>query len=352
MLEAVFSKKLRDFSLEVENFSVEAGRTVGLIGENGSGKSTSLKIISGLMKPDSGKITLDGEVLYDSSKHIFKDPEVRNIGYMFQNYALFPHMTARENISFGLKNQKMPKDYIKSRVDELVERMGLAEIENESVTKMSGGQRQRTALARALAPSPSLLLLDEPLAALDVKTQEQMRRELASAIREEGTACILVTHSIIDAMAIADTISVIQRGKIIASGQPEKILHNPLYGFTVSENPNIFRGEVFVKESGAVCVNVGNVCMRAVTTLSGTVSVSIRSEEIIVSKEKLMSSAVNSFAGKITDISFNDAEVFVYVDIGIELAAAVTKQSLERLGLKKGDEVILTFKATAVKVFT
>ncbi|MDO5844131.1 MAG: ATP-binding cassette domain-containing protein, partial [Methanocorpusculum sp.] len=198
MFEASFSKRLRDFSLNVEDFTVESGKTVGLIGENGSGKSTSLKIISGLMKPESGKIILDGDVLYDSSKRIFKDPEVRNIGYMFQNYALFPHMTARENISFGLKNKKMTKTDIKSRVDELVERMGIAEIENEAVTKMSGGQRQRTALARALAPRPSLLLLDEPLAALDVRTQEQMRRELASAIREEGTACILVTHSIID----------------------------------------------------------------------------------------------------------------------------------------------------------
>lgn len=351
MFEADFTKKLRDFSLEVSGFTVESGKTVGLIGENGSGKSTSLKIISGLMKPESGKIILDGEVLCDSSKRIFKDPEVRNIGYMFQNYALFPHMTARENISFGLKNKKMPKADIKSRVDELVERMGIAEIENEPVTKMSGGQRQRTALARALAPSPSLLLLDEPLAALDVRTQEQMRRELASAIREEGTSCILVTHSIIDAMAIADSISVIQRGKIIASGQPEEILHNPLYGFTVSENPNIFRGEVFVKEGGAVCVNIGKVCMRAVTTLSGTVSVSIRPEEIIISKEKLLSSAVNSFTGKITDISFTESEVFVHVDVGIELAVAVTKQSLERLGLKKGDTVTATFKATAVKVF-
>ncbi|MDO5844444.1 MAG: TOBE domain-containing protein, partial [Methanocorpusculum sp.] len=160
------------------------------------------------------------------------------------------------------------------------------------------------------------------------------------------------SHSIIDAMAIADTISVIQRGKIIASGEPEKILQNPLYGFTVSENPNIFRGDVFVKDSGAVCVNVGCVCMRAVTTLCGTVSVSIRPEEIIVSKDKLQSSATNSFTGKITDITENDAEVFVHVDVGIVLAAAVTKQSLQRLGLKTGETVTLTFKATAVKVFT
>lgn len=352
MLEARFNKKLRDFDLDIEDLCVESGKTLGLVGENGSGKSTALKIISGLMKPESGRIVLDGEVLYDSKRRVFREPEIRNIGYMFQNYALFPHMTARENISFGLKNKGMSKSDIKDRVDELVGRMGIAEVENESVTKMSGGQRQRTALARALAPSPSLLLLDEPLAALDARTQERMRGELSGIIREEGAACILVTHSTLDALAVADSISVINRGKIIVSGVPEEILHNPLHGFVLCENPNVFRGEVRVKKSGVVCVKVGDVFMRATTSLSGQVTVSIRPEELIVSKEKLVSSALNSFKGIISRVTEADNEVYVYVSVGsIELAAALTRQSLERLGLKIGDEVTLTFKATAVKVF-
>ncbi|MDD4132432.1 MAG: ATP-binding cassette domain-containing protein, partial [Methanocorpusculum sp.] len=190
MLEAEFTRSLRDFSMEVDNLIVHRGETLALIGENGSGKSTTLKILSGLMKPETGKITLNGEVMYDSAEKIHVDPEMRNISYMFQSYALFPHMTVRENIAYGLVMRKRPKEEVRARTDELISRMGLEQIADEPVTRLSGGQRQRTALARSLAPRPALLLLDEPLAALDVKTQESMRRELASVIRSENIPCI------------------------------------------------------------------------------------------------------------------------------------------------------------------
>ncbi|HKM41786.1 MAG TPA: ABC transporter ATP-binding protein [Methanocorpusculum sp.] len=351
MLEARFTRSLRDFSMEVDNLIVHRGETLALIGENGSGKSTTLKIISGLMKPDSGRITLDGEVLYDSAGKIHVDPEMRNISYMFQSYALFPHMTVRENIAYGLVVRKRPKEEIRVRTDELISRMGLNQIADESVTRLSGGQRQRTALARSLAPRPSLLLLDEPLAALDVKTQESMRRELATVIRSENIPCILVTHSIVDALSIADHVSVIKLGKIVATGTPEEIVRDPVHGFSVSENPNMFRGEVHVRKTGAVCVKIGGIYVRAVTTLSGIVNVAIRPEELILSREKLASSAINSFEGKITRIRPTGLEVTVYVDIGIILAATLTPQSVERLSLKTGESVFVTFKATAVHIF-
>ncbi|WP_319379080.1 TOBE domain-containing protein [uncultured Methanocorpusculum sp.] len=229
--------------------------------------------------------------------------------------------------------------------------MGLEQIADEPVTRLSGGQRQRTALARSLAPRPALLLLDEPLAALDVKTQENMRRELASVIRAEKIPCILVTHSIVDALSIADRISVIKHGTIIATGTPEEIVHDPTYGFSVSENPNLYRGEICIGKSGRVCVKIGEIYIRAVTTLSGVVNVEIRPEELIISREKLTSSAINSFQGTITNIRPNSLEVMVYMDAGIPLAAALTPQSVERLSLKKGDSVFVTFKATAVHVF-
>lgn len=353
MLESCFKSTLRDFTLDVGELNVEDGKTLALIGTNGSGKSTVLKVLSGIIKPQTGRIVLNGKVLLDLEKGVFVAPEERNIGYMFQNYALFPHMTIAENIAYGLEARKMPGEEIDKRVLELCERMGIDKVMHERVTRLSGGQRQRTALARAIAPRPGLLLLDEPLAALDVRTQEQMRRELAAAIRSEGIPCIIVTHSIIDALAVSDKIAVIDKGSIVACGTPEEIIHNPSHGFISSfaENLNLFRGEVVVDDRGMVFVNVAGVMIHAVTALSGTVSVGIRPEEIIISRGEFNSSALNMFTGKITAMDTSEMYTYVSVDIGITLAAAITKQSIERLNLKIGDEVTITFKATAVQVF-
>lgn len=353
MLNGTFAMPLRDFCLDVADFVVQDGETLALIGENGAGKSTVLRILSGLLRPASGRIVLNDRVLFDSGERVSLAPEDRQIGYMFQNYALFPHMTARENIAYGLRVRRMPQGAVDARVNELCERMGIAEIADELVTRMSGGQRQRTALARALAPSPELLLLDEPLSALDVRTQEQMRRELASVIRSEKIPCVLVTHSIVDALAVADRIAVIERGVIVACGAPEEVIHNPANGFvsSFSESLNLFRGRVVVSRSGVVCVDVAGIKIRAATTLSGTVSVGIRPEELILSRGKFESSAINSFRGTITRVEDTGLYQYVYVDIGIMLAAAVTRQSMERLHFVIGDEVTVTFKATAVQVF-
>lgn len=353
MLNGTFAMPLRDFDLDVADFVVQEGETLALIGENGAGKSTVLRVLSGLLKPVSGRIVLNDRVLFDSAAGVCLAPEDRQIGYMFQNYALFPHMTARENIGYGLRVRGMPEAEVSARVDALCERMGVSEIADQLVTRMSGGQRQRTALARALAPSPELLLLDEPLSALDVRTQEQMRRELASVIRSERIPCVIVTHSIVDALAVADRIAVIEKGRIVACGAPEEIIHNPANGFvsSFSENLNLFRGMVVVGRDGVVCVDVAGVKIRATTTLSGTVSVGIRPEELILSRERFESSAINSFRGVITRVEDTGLYQYVYVDIGITLAAAVTRQSMERLQFVVGDEVTVTFKATAVQVF-
>ena len=351
MLKASFTKKLRDFTLEIDGLEVAPGETLGLLGSNGAGKSTVLKILAGLMKPDSGTIELDGVILFGHKRSL--DPDYRNMGYMFQNYALFPHMTVCENILYGLKMRKWSRTDAETRVDELIETLGLAEVSGENVMHLSGGQRQRTALARALAPKPALLLLDEPLSALDVKTQDLLRLELARVIRNEKIPCILVTHSARDALAVANRISYIERGKIIATGSPEEIVNDPKYGFVTAENPNIFRGEIWIKENGAVCVNVAGVVFRTVSTLSGTVNVSIRPESLILSREKFASTAVNSFSGTICSITDTglEGEKFVCVDIGIELFAAVTNQSVERLGLQPGETVFVTCKASSVDVY-
>lgn len=191
-----------------------------------------------------------------------------------------------------------------------------------------------------LAPRPELLLLDEPLSALDVRTQEQMRRELAAVIRSEKIPCIIVTHSIVDALAVADRIAVIQKGKIVDTGTPDTIIHNPEHGFVSSfaDNMNLFRGTVVVSENGVVCVDVAGIKIRATTTLSGTVSLGIRPEELILSREKFVSSAINSFAGTITGIEDTGLSRYVYVDISIPLAGRHHSPECGTARSSRGDE--------------
>lgn len=353
MLNVTVTKKLRDFTLDIANFNVADGETLALLGENGAGKSTVLRIIAGLLKPEAGRISTNEIVYFDAEAKINLPPEMRNIGYMFQNYALFPHMTAEDNIAYGLKMKNLPATEVKDRVATLCHNMGITDIANQPVTRLSGGQRQRVALARALAPSPDVLLLDEPLAALDVKTQESMRRELSSVIKTAGIPCILVTHSITDALSMANRLSIIEHGKIIDSGTPEDVLRSAKSSFVSSfaDNLNLFRGTVIVKHDGIVCVDIAGIKLRTVTALSGEVCVSIRPEELILSKEKIESSAVNSLTGTITAIKNEGLFLHVLVDVGIPLTASVTIQSVERLGLSIGSTVTVTCKATAIQVF-
>ena len=353
MLKASLKKKLRDFDIDIGALEVADGETLGLLGDNGSGKSTILKMIAGLMKPDEGRIELNNEVIYDSAAKRNVDAELRNIGYMFQNYALFPNMTVRKNILYGLKMHKFIKEDANKRADELIEKLSLTEIADQPVTRLSGGQCQRVALARALAPHPLLLLLDEPLSALDARTQDKLRLELVRVIHMENIPCIIVTHTAKDALAIADRICIIERGHILEKGQPEDIVYNPKFGFVTGDNPNQFRGTMWTNNSGAVCVKIGTVDFRTVSTLEGDVNVSIRPENIIISRERFESSAINVFEGEIVKILPSvPGEVFVFVDIGIPLAAAITEQSLNRLNLSVEERVIITFKAASVEIFT
>lgn len=218
MLYARLVKKLRDFLLDVE-LTVNPGEVLVLLGENGSGKSTVLNLLSGLLGPDEGKIILNNSELFSSEKGIFFPPEERNIGYVFQNYALFPHMTVFENISFGLKMRKIPKNQFNGEVDRFLENLGIEHVKNERVTNLSGGQRQRVALARALIVKPHMLLLDEPLTALDQSARDKIRLELREHLVNSKQPSILVTHSLKDAKIIGDKVMMLEKGKVVWSGK-------------------------------------------------------------------------------------------------------------------------------------
>ncbi len=230
MLAVRAEKELRDFALTID-LSVEPGETLVLIGENGAGKSTVLNLVSGLLSPDYGEITLGDRIFYSDRLQIDLPTEERNIGYLFQSYALFPHLSVFENVAFGLRCRKVPAGRIAALVAEHLERMHLAPLSGEPVTRLSGGQRQRVALARALAVNPDLLLLDEPLAAVDVRVQAEMRRELREIIRAAGIPCILVTHGLSDALELGDRVCLMEEGKVVASGAPDEVIESDRNGF-------------------------------------------------------------------------------------------------------------------------
>lgn len=210
------------------SFGIEKGKLIGLLGPSGSGKTTILRMIAGLEYPDSGEIIIDGKVVNDipASK--------RGIGFVFQSYALFRYMTVYDNIAFGLKVQKADKKFIDERVRELIDLIGLTGLEKRYPSQLSGGQRQRVAFARALAPNPQLLLLDEPFAAIDAKVRQELRSWLREMITRLGVTSIFVTHDQDEAIEVADEIIVTNKGRIEQIGTPIEVYRDPKTAFTAS----------------------------------------------------------------------------------------------------------------------
>ena len=226
------------------NLGIKKGKLVALLGPSGSGKSTILRMIAGLETPDSGEIVIDGKVVNDVS------PSKRGIGFVFQNYALFRYMTVFDNIAFGLKIAKEKKSVIKERVEKLMELVNIKGLGKRYPNQLSGGQRQRVAFARALAPNPEILLLDEPFAAIDAKVRQDLRNWLRETIDKVGITSIFVTHDQEEAIEVADEIIVTNRGRIEQIGTSKEIYTNPKTAFvakfmgnpTELENINKFKG--------------------------------------------------------------------------------------------------------------
>ena len=208
------------------DLSVGKGEIVSLLGPSGCGKTTLLRIIAGLETPDTGS-----DIWFDDDNVTALPVERRKVGMVFQSYALFPNMSVRKNIGYGLKMQKLPKSEIDARVTEVLNMCQLQPFANRAVTALSGGQRQRVALARAIAPRPRLLLLDEPLSALDASLREALRDELAVLLREFDITAIFVTHDQDEAMAIADRVAVMSHGRVVQGGTPEDLYRNPTSSF-------------------------------------------------------------------------------------------------------------------------
>ena len=217
--------------LQKINFNLAPGEILGLLGPSGCGKTTLLRIIAGFETPTSGTVHLEGDCV--SGENGLTPPEQRQTGMVFQDYALFPHLTITDNIAFGLrhKSQKLNRQQIQGRVAEVLHLVGLTGLEKRYPHELSGGQQQRIALARALAPKPNLILLDEPLSNLDVQVRQRLRHEIRHILKATGTAAIFVTHDQEEAMAISDRIGVMYRGTLEQLGTPEEIYRSPASRF-------------------------------------------------------------------------------------------------------------------------
>jgi sulfate transport system ATP-binding protein len=225
---SAISKQFGDFTaLDDVSLEVPKGSLTALLGPSGSGKSTLLRIIAGLETPDSGMVMIDGADV----SHV--RPQKRGIGFVFQHYAAFAHMTVRENVAFGLRIRKRPKDEVRSRVDELLALVGLTKWSEQRPSQLSGGQRQRMALARALAVQPEVLLLDEPFGALDATVRAELRAWLRRLHDEQGVTTVLVTHDQEEAMEVADRIAVMNAGTIEQVGPPREIYDHPASDFVM-----------------------------------------------------------------------------------------------------------------------
>lgn len=301
------------------SFGIEKGKLIGLLGPSGSGKTTILRMIAGLENPDSGEIIIDGKVINNvpASK--------RGIGFVFQSYALFRYMTVFENIAFGLRVLKKSENEIKERVSELVKLIGLEGLESRYPSQLSGGQRQRVAFARALAPNPQLLLLDEPFAAIDAKVRQELRHWLKEMIAKLGVTSIFVTHDQDEAIEVADEIIITNKGRIDQIGKPLDVYSKPKTAFVASffGQPSIFKD--YNK-------------FHSFDTVPNVEQAIVRPEFVKVTKKNEVQKFKNSAEeGVVTDVAFRGSGIEITVLVNGETLTA--RRSFDEAAIAVGEKV-------------
>jgi putrescine transport system ATP-binding protein len=286
------------------SLSIAKGEIFALLGSSGCGKSTLLRMLAGFERPTSGRILLGGQ---DVAK---MPPYERPVNMMFQSYALFPHLSIWDNVAFGLKREGLPAAEVKQRTDEMLALVQLTPYAKRKPHQLSGGQQQRVALARSLAKKPKLLLLDEPLGALDKKLREQTQFELVNIIEKVGVTVVMVTHDQEEAMTMASRIAIMSKGRVLQVGTPEEIYEHPRNKFVADfiGNVNLFPGKLSVDEADRCAVNTAIGEIQVGHGVSGTlnmpVSLAVRPEKIEISKTLPQNVNCNLFKGRVKEIGY------------------------------------------------
>lgn len=334
------------FQLEIE-MSIPAGRTVALLGPNGAGKSTAVAAVAGLISLDRGRIELAGNILDDPVEGVFVPAEERRVGVVFQEYLLFPHLSVIENIAFGLRSRKVGHDEALARSRDWIARLELDGLERRKPGDLSGGQAQRVAMARALVIEPDLLLLDEPLSALDVTTRTELRRVLAQHLEKFDGPRLLITHDPAEAFLLADEIHVIEHGRVTQTGTADDIRLRPRTRYAADlAGSNLLSGTASGGE-----VDTGTMALHiADHEIEGPVLVTIHPTAISVHREQPGGSPRNSWATTVDRLEHLGERVRLRTGAPLPLTVEVTRAATDDLGLVQGSRVWIALKATEIGV--
>ncbi|MDD4497510.1 MAG: ATP-binding cassette domain-containing protein [Methanosarcinaceae archaeon] len=342
------SRKWKTFALENLDLKVQDGEYFVILGPTGAGKTLILELIAGFHRPDSGKILIDGRDVTDFF------PEKRGLAFVYQNYSLFPHMSVKKNIEFGMRMKKLKK--APEEIREITDYLKITPLLDRYPLTLSGGEQQRVALARALMTDPHILMLDEPLSALDPRTQASAREMLATLHKKTKLTVLHITHDQTEARIMADRIAVVMDGKLVQVGTPEEIFDRPIdshvAGFVGFEN--VIKGKVVSEDAGILRLEADGFLLEAAAfaRVGETVYAWLRPENIVLSKSSAQpdTSIRNSVKGTVAGIQELGALVRVKVDCGFILNSLITRQSAVEMGLAPGSPVFAQFKVSAVHV--
>jgi molybdate transport system ATP-binding protein len=336
-LSAEFTLPLRSFTL---GLSLEVDGTVALVGPSGAGKTSVLRAVAGLVRPSSGRIALGDDVWVDSARGVFLPPDRRRVGLVFQEYALFPHMTVRENVAYAGAG----------RADEYLERFRISHLAKARTTELSGGERQRVALARALAREPGVLLLDEPLSALDAHTKSAVRAELRELLADLALPTLLVTHDFEDAAALSDHVGVIVDGELRQLASPADLVASPADTFVASfTGANLMHGRVVGRDGGVTEVELADDGHRVYSTddATGEVGVVVYPWEVSVARSRRDDSALNVIEANVRSIVQVGNRVRIHIG---PVTAEITEASVDKLDLEVGSLAVASWKATGTRL--
>ncbi len=347
MLSAQVAVRLGTLDLDV-TIEAASGEIVAVLGPNGAGKTTFLRAVAGLVRLDAGRVALDDAVLDDVARGISLPPERRPIGVVFQDYLLFPHLSAVDNVAFGLRARGASARDARARAKEWLDRMGLGEHADARPRALSGGQAQRVALARALAISPRLLLLDEPLAALDASARSEVRRDLKRHLASFAGVRIVITHDPLEAMALADRLVIVEHGRMVQTGTPGEVTRRPRSRYVADlVGVNLLRGTA---AGGHIALPRG-AFLQSADSVDGEVFATIHPRAVALHRNHPEGSPRNVWRGRASTLDFQGDRVRVGVEGEMPIVAEVTAAAVRDLGLAEGGEVWVSVKATEILVY-
>jgi len=346
-LDAQIQASIGGFELDLQ-ITVASGELVAVLGPNGAGKTSLLRVLAGLTPLGAGRVTLDGVVLEDQTAGVRVAAEQRPIGMVFQDYLLFPHLSVVENVAFGLRSRGTRRAAALEVATRWLERVGLATYAHRKPGSLSGGQAQRVALARALATSPALLLMDEPMAALDASTRVELRRELRHQLESFVGVRLVVTHDPVEAMAMADRLVILEHGRMLQSGTPAEVAQRPRSRYVGDlVGVNLYRGRA---HDNVIALNDGG-SLTVAEAADGDVFVVVHPRTVALYRTRPDGTPRNVWEGRASNLDLQGDRVRVRLEGSPSIVAEVTPAAVRDLGLDRGDTVWIGVKATEVVVY-